>query len=487
MTLLPFLIVTIGGTLAAFAVRSRERWAFAIGWGATLGAIVTALAIHPGDVLSLGGSHLVTTDYLRLFLILGSVVGAGLGLVGAAVGQQRDVPAVTTAVLATSAMALALPDPRLAILAASAGGAFGALLAILPVGSRGGASVGIRVVRATAIAATLAISAMAWAGRDLSELAAQPIVFGLAYLAVGLAVAIRFGAIPFHAWAARLTDVVPETGLPLVAAIGPASFAVVALAWTDASIAPLLVDLDSVRAVVLAIAVGSIVLAAVAALIQDEIEHVVAYSIVGDAGVVLLAVAALDPEAWAPARMWILILIVARSAFAAWAAAIRADVGTGQVRAMRGWAVRSPFLAIAFGLVVVASIGWPGMAAFEARADLVALALDPPLSGLVLIATLGPLTYYGRLLAIGLARPPEGAGRRAWLPAFGPLDLTDLRGWASRSWATNRIPTATGGALLMAVLALTVAIGAFGGLAAAAGPPASADQVSDTTSPDDAP
>ena len=116
----------------------------------------------------------------------------------------------------------------------------------------------------------------------------------------------------------------PESGLPLVTAIGPAALAIVALAWTDASIAPLLVDLDSVRAVVVAIAVASILLASVAAWIQDDIEHIVGYSIIGDAGVVMLAVAALDPEAWAPARTWILAMIVARSAFAAWAAATRA-------------------------------------------------------------------------------------------------------------------------------------------------------------------
>ena len=81
-------------------------------------------------------------------------------------------------------------------------------------GARVGATVGIREVRAVIIAGALAIAATAWIGRDLSELAAQPVVFGLAYLCFALAVAIRFGAIPFHVWAARLTDAVPETALP---------------------------------------------------------------------------------------------------------------------------------------------------------------------------------------------------------------------------------------------------------------------------------
>ena len=50
---------------------------------------------------------------------------------------------------------------------------------------------------------------------------------------------MRFGAIPFHLWAARLTDVVPETALPVLTAFAPASLAVVALAWIDSSVAPL--------------------------------------------------------------------------------------------------------------------------------------------------------------------------------------------------------------------------------------------------------
>ena len=210
----------------------------------------------------------------------------------------------------------------------------------------------------------------AWIGRDLSELAAQPVVFGLAYLAMALGVAIRFGAIPVHAWAARLTDTVPEAALPLVTAWGPAALAIVALAWADASITPLLVDIDQARAVVVAIALASIVLASIAAFIQDDLEHIVGYTIIGDAGVVMLAVAALTPEAWAPARIWILAFVVARSAFAAWAAATRTTYFTGRVGELRGWAVRSPLLGISFGVVVVASIGLPGLAAFAHDIDI---------------------------------------------------------------------------------------------------------------------
>jgi formate hydrogenlyase subunit 3/multisubunit Na+/H+ antiporter MnhD subunit len=470
MSLLPFLVVTGLGAIAALMLRSRERAATAIGIVGLAAAVVAGLLIRPGQTIEIGGGGLATTDYLRLFVVLGALVALLLAIVGEATGSRRDAPAVALGILATSALALALPDPRIAVLAATAGGAFGALVALTPVGGRLGATVGTRVLRATAVAGTMAIAATAWIGRDLSELAAQPIVFGLAYLAFALAVAIRFGAIPAHSWAARLTDAVPETALPLVTAIAPAALAIVALAWADASVAPLALDLGSVRVVVLAVAIASIFLASLAAWIQDDIEHVVGYAIVGDAGVVMLAIAALDPAAWAPARTWILALIVTRSAFAAWAAATRATFGTGRIAELRGWAVRAPILAVVLGAVVVASIGLPGLAAAEARGALVDLVLDGPIAVVVLLGTLSPLVYYGRLFVLGIERPGTHP-RVPWRPVVSGIDLTRPGAWLVRTWSDNRLVSATGGAALLGILALVVSAGAFGAPQAAAGLP----------------
>jgi NADH:ubiquinone oxidoreductase subunit 2 (subunit N) len=285
---------------------------------------------------------------------------------------------------------------------------------------------------------------------------------------------MRFGAIPFHLWAARLADVVPETALPVLTALAPASLAVVALAWIDASVAPLALDLGPYRGLVLAIAVASIVLAAVAAFVQDDLEHVLGYSIVGDAGVIVLGLAALSPDAWTPARIWILSYIVARSAFAAWTAGIRSGFFTGRVADLRGWARRSPILAVAFGLVMIATVGFPGLATFEARTALVRLSLEGPLATVIGLATLAPLLYYGRLLVIGLSRP-DGVVRaaEAWRPRVRPPDVTETRRWLRGTWNDNRAFTTAVVAALLGVLAVATAAGAFGGPAAAAGLPPS--------------
>jgi formate hydrogenlyase subunit 3/multisubunit Na+/H+ antiporter MnhD subunit len=379
---------------------------------------------------------------------------------------------VTLVTLGVAALTLSFTDVRAAMLAGTAGGVCGALLTLAPGGDRTGATIGIRDVRAVVIAGTLAIAAMAWIGRDLGQLDAPPVVFGLAYLAVAIAVAIRFGAIPFHLWVARLTDAVPEAGLPIVTVLAAAPVAIVGLGWADASIAPLLVDLGTERGVVLAIAVASIVLAAIAALVQDELEHVVGYSIVGDAGVALLALVALDPDVSGAGRLWILALVVTRSAFAAWAAGLRLAFGTGRIEALRGWVTRSPLLAATFVLIVVASIGVPGLAAFEARSSLVASAMDDPFATLVAVCVLAPLTYYGRLLSIGLARPDGPSQPGAWRPRASRVDLTAPGTWWLTTWDRNRAFTAAFVAGLLAVLAVATASGAFGGAAVSAEPAA---------------
>jgi formate hydrogenlyase subunit 3/multisubunit Na+/H+ antiporter MnhD subunit len=468
MSLVVFLVVTVAFAGLALALRARPRATTVVGLIGLSASVLAAIAIAPGEVLLVGGGALATTAYLRLFLILGSVIGLGLALSGLAGGTRRDAPAATLAILAAAGLTLGLVDPRAAVLAATAGGLFGVLVTLIPGNGRAGATVGIREIRAVVVAGALAIAATAWIGRDLSQLTAQPVVFGLAYLAFAIAVALRFGAIPFHLWAARLADVVPETALPILTAFAPATLAVVAVAWIDASVAPLAVDLGPERAIVVAIAVASIVFAAIAAFVQDDIEHVLGYSIVGDAGVVILSLAALSPDAWAPARTWILAFVVARSAFAAWTAGLRTAFWTGRVADLRGWAWRSPILTVAFGLVVVASVGFPGFASFDARTALVDAALPAPLATIVLIATFAPLAYYGRLLAIGLARPDRVLQPvSAWRPAIAPPDLTAFRPWLLATWRANRAFSTATIAALFGALAIATSAGAFGGPAAA--------------------
>jgi Proton-conducting membrane transporter len=231
----------------------------------------------------------------------------------------------------------------------------------------------------------------------------------------------------------------------------------------------------------------SVVLGVLAAWVQDDIEHVVGYTIAADAGFAVLSLAALEPEVWEPARTWLLIFVVGRSAFAAWAVAVHGGFGSRRLPELAGWARRAPVLAGALVVIAVASAGWPGLSVWDTRQALARLALPEPLAVLVALAPLASLLIYGRILAIGLREPVgvvaagrgdrprwpaplprrplvgqsgfERAFERASHAAGGTLDVLWVLPPAAR---LNRMPIASGAVLALAGLAFAVSAGGLG-------------------------
>ena len=144
MSLIVFVVVAGLFAGVALGVRARRRVVNVVGIVGLGATLVAAILIQPGQIVVVEGGGLATTSYLRLFLVLGSLVGLGLAVTGLAGGSRRDAPAVTMGVLAAGGLTLGLVDPRAAVLVATAGGLFGVLVTLLPSNSRGGATVGIR-------------------------------------------------------------------------------------------------------------------------------------------------------------------------------------------------------------------------------------------------------------------------------------------------------------------------------------------------------
>lgn len=449
MTLLPFLVICFAAGAASLLARGNGQLSTAIGIVGLAGAVIAAETIGADDRLTVGGADLIGSAYLRLFVLLGSIVAFLLALLGLVTTSHRYAPGVLLGGIGAAGLALALRDARIAVIAATAGGLLGILVTIVPPASARGVVVAGRELRALAVAGVLAILAAAWIARPLEELAGEPAVFGLAYLGFATAVAIRFGAIPFHFWAARLADAAPEITLPMLMAWSPGAFAVVALAWADQSVAPLVLPLSIERALIVAVGVVSLILGSVAAWIQDDLEHVVGYTIIADAGIAILGLAALSPAAWEPARTWIIVFVMVRSAFAAWAVAVRGAFGTRRIAALGGWVLRAPVLALSFGLIFVAAVSWPGLVAWQARVALIDLNVDGPFVVLITAGALMQIAVFGRLLYVGLSRPSEavvgGLSERPVWPAAMPR--RPMIGQSGTERAFERARHALGGAV----------------------------------------
>jgi NADH:ubiquinone oxidoreductase subunit 2 (subunit N) len=259
---------------------------------------------------------------------------------------------------------------------------------------------------------------------------------------------------------------VPAVGLPLVMIWAPAAFAVVAIAWFEALIVRQGVALPAEQAVVLVAAGASILFGTAAALLHEDLEHVVAYSIVADAGVALLALAALEPGAGGPARAWLLVFVVGKTGLATWVAATHATYGRHRLGELSGWARRAPLLGAALVTIAVGAIGWPGAAVFDARRQLAELAIGGPIAMLLVVGSLSAVAIYARLLAVGLGAPgPAIRAAPAWPPPRPGVGLT-----VEAAWAAYRTPAAAAAVLALGLVAVIVGGGGLGARDAAAAP-----------------
>jgi hypothetical protein len=461
VSVLLYVAVTLVAAIAAVVMRRSPGAQIRSGLVGLAFAMLAAGMIRPDDALALGGIVLVGTPFASTFLLLAS--GAAFLLVGlsAVTAPVDDLVATILSVLALVAVAISVADPTTAVILLVAAGFLGVILTLGPEPAPRDVAVVAREVRVLTVAGVAAMIAVAWIASPIGREGPPGIIFGLAYLALVLAVALRFGAIPFHVWAARLADTVSELSLPLLIAWVPSALAVVALGWVDTRVAPLEVPLESERLIVAIVAILTLAGGAFAATVQDDIRHVAGYSMLGDAGFILLGLTILEPSGWEPARTFILVYIVAKAALAGWAGAVESSFGSRHLDDLAGWARRGPLLGAAFIAIVVATIGLPGLAMWDARATIAQEATGQPIATAVVIIGLAPLVYYGRILAIGLATPGSLV-RSGPVPAVRRPDPSlDRLAFAREAWSLNRAPIA--GSIVLA-LALLGVVGSAGGL-----------------------
>jgi hypothetical protein len=313
---------------------------------------------------------------------------------------------------------------------------------------------GLDVLRA-AVALFAALLAVELLIGPADVIAGQPFGVGLAALALAGSVALRLGIVPGHAHAARVAEGGPRWGVPILSVWGPALFALACLAAFESAVAPLDPPLGLERGAIAGLGVLTILVGGLAALVQDDVDHVVAYSILQDAALVMLAFASAGAAAWPFAATWLLAFAVAKTALLAWAAVLGRTFGGRSLRGLAGWARRAPVLAVALILIGLATI---------ARLGLVRGALAGPLGTLVVVASLASIAVHGRLLAIGLGGPTslvvDARDERLRRPK---ADLRRRLSMTAReTLAVNRAPLSAGLVLALAVLAAAVGAGAFG-------------------------
>ena len=486
MILLILAAVALGAGLATILTGGKRTLSLAIGLTGSLIVLALALAMPATDSLIVGGVGMISTPVVRAMAVAWSASLAVLGLLEIAVGGRPTVVGPSLVGLSVAGLALATRDPASSMAALAAGGVAGVVVpglagwlegpdlpSRLPTTSRGTLAIlgsgllGLGVIAWGASAA----GPLGGAGGPVSIDPGAQLSLGLALLLIVAAVAIRTGLIPLHVWAARFMEGVSPLAIPAAFAWGSAAFVLVALDWSQVALGPAAAG-DAERWLIIFVAMVSVVLGGLAAMVHDDIEHVLGYSILQDAGVAVLAFASLDPGVVAAARNWLVASATVKTALAAWASVVRTTYGGHRLDDLGGWARHSPALGVAFAGILVAAIGLPNMALFQARSDLVSSAMPGigPVVALVIAAM--PAVYLGRIAIAGLApvspavaagvtgRPRWTGGRAAgW--SEGPF--TQAVRAIPVELRANRAPLMALGVVILAVMGLLTATGGAGG------------------------
>ena len=374
---------------------------------------------------TLWNGALVPGAYLRLVIVLWaatSVVVAGVVWLLRGTAGMRGLMPATLAALVGGTVVLAASSFALGIVAAGATG-LASVPAVLASPRAAAAAIAAREVR-IAIATALVVLAVACIIPVVARLVlanpdgpastagsgtAAAIAFAL--LAVALMVAGRVGAIPYHVRVSALTDVVPAGSFGLVAAWLPLPLAAMAVGLVAAKLVPLAPHVGSAQALIIAATLLATLAAALVAFVQDDLRHAVGYLTIADLGLVILAIAALDPALWGPARVWLLSVAVTKTALAMWAAVVEDRFETRSVPELRGWLRPSPVLGAGLVLIVIATYGLPGWAVMSARVALVGHAASGPWDAALLVASLLTIPAYVRWLWLGRGAPTSHVDR----------------------------------------------------------------------------
>jgi NADH-quinone oxidoreductase subunit N len=210
------------------------------------------------------------------------------------------------------------------------------------------------------------------------------LVAGFAFLLVGLG--FKVAAAPFHMWT---PDVYQGAPTPVTAFMGSATKVAAFAAFLRIFVGTFPLYGIDWRPAVWGLAVLSMVVGTVAALIQTDVKRMLAYSSISHAGFVLIGVQVATRSGTSAALFYLLVyaFMVVGSFGVVGVMARRGDTRHG-LEEYRGLGVRRPVLAGVLTLFLLAQAGVPLTGGFVAKLGVFKAAIDSGQYALVLIATL---------------------------------------------------------------------------------------------------
>ncbi|RUL66176.1 NADH-quinone oxidoreductase subunit NuoN [Dyella dinghuensis] len=235
------------------------------------------------------------------------------------------------------------------------------------------------------------------------------LVFGLIFMIIGIA--FKLGAAPFHMW---IPDVYQGAPTPVTTFIGSASkLAAFGMAYRllETGMGDLAQHWQLMLAAlaVLSLAIGNLV-----AIVQTNIKRLLAYSTISHMGYLLLGLVNATPEGYSAAMFYaISYALMSTAAFGVILALSRAGFESEEIDDFKGLNQRSPWMAFLMMLALFSLAGVPPMFGFFAKLLVLQAAIHAGMMWLAIVgavfAIIG-LYYYLRVVKVMyFDKPVEGA------------------------------------------------------------------------------
>jgi NADH-quinone oxidoreductase subunit N len=247
------------------------------------------------------------------------------------------------------------------------------------------------------VTGTLQFDEIAAIIRHNPELNDIPLWFSVAFMIVGIA--FKFGAVPFHTW---LPDVYQGARSPVTLYIATAP-KIAALALLLRILVDGLGELHGVwQGMIMVVAVLSLVIGNVVAIVQTNIKRMLGYSAIAHVGFILLAVFTGSNEGYAAALFYTLTYIVmAAGAFGMVILLSRQGFEAESLRDFKGLNARNPWFALMMLFFMFGMAGVPPWVGFIAKLNIINAVLVagfPGLAVLMVLASVVGAYYYLKVI-----------------------------------------------------------------------------------------
>ena len=225
------------------------------------------------------------------------------------------------------------------------------------------------------------------------------LIFGMVFLLAGIA--FKISAVPFHMWTPDVYEGAPTPVTAFFAAAPKVAAMSLIIRVVTVSFGPITHDWQQI---VIFLSIASMVLAAFAAIGQNNLKRLLAYSSIGHVGFALVGLSAGTAVGVEGVAVYMAIYIAMTIGMVAALLSLRTSDGYVEtIPQMAGLAQKRPFVAAIIAIIMFSFIGLPPLAGFFAKWQVFLAAIDAHLFVLAVIGVLASAVsafYYLRIVKV---------------------------------------------------------------------------------------